>query len=108
MVSLRRCRDEPPVTAPCPEFGFTVVMKPLEPIDAHALEALCDAWIDFLERRGLCCGGGGDGTCLEYAIASEASQATDSDREAVMEWLRARRDVESWNVGALIDLRESD
>jgi uncharacterized protein YggL (DUF469 family) len=82
-------------------------MQPREQLDRKTLDQLWDAWIGFLEGRGLYCGGGGDSDRLEYAVASEASQATESDREAAMTWLAAREDLKSWNVGALIDIGES-
>lgn len=94
------------MSAPCPTFGFLVVLELASPIDAGANRDLQDSWIGFLETRGLYCTGRGTvddaRAALEYVV-SEASQATETDREAAQAWLASRRELRGWHVGALED-----
>ena len=72
-------------------------------LDAQRRDALSDAWIAFVESRALYCRRGGADR-LEYVVASEAAQATESDREATRAWLAARPELRRWRVGDLEDL----
>ena len=94
------------MSAPCPTFGFLVVMEVAETMDAGANTELRDSWIGFLETRGLYCARGdtvGPRGKLEYVVVSEASQATDADREAARAWLASRRELRAWHMGMLED-----
>jgi len=95
------------VTAPCPALGFHVVMESGIDFESKAHDELLDAWIDFLESRGLYCGGGGRDH-LKFVVASEASQATENDRVAARAWLASRPELRSWQVGDLEDLNRED
>lgn len=95
------------MSTPCPTFGFLVVMEPASPIDASTNREHRDAWIGFLETRGLTCAGGGTTNEtraeLKFVVTSEASQATETDREAAEAWLASRGELRAWHVGALED-----
>jgi uncharacterized protein YggL (DUF469 family) len=94
------------MSAPCPTFGFLVVMELADGSETGPSHELRNAWIRFLETLGLYCtdGSGGDAEPgLRYVVASEASQATESDRLAAQAWLAARRELLSWRVGKLED-----
>lgn len=72
-------------------------------------DRLRDAWEDLLVSRGLTSDAHvDDDEWWELPVLSEASQATDGDREAVRAWLDRRGDLRSWDVGELIDLSEVD
>lgn len=94
------------MTAPCPTFGFVVSVTFAPASDDAARSAFWAAWNEFLEQRGLYCGGGG-GDTQEYVVASEASQATNIDREAVRAWLAGRRELSDARMGELIDLSQA-
>lgn len=94
------------MTAPCPTFGFVVALELRPELGAAPRAEFWSSWMDFLAQRGLYCSGGG-GDTSEYVIGSEASQATDLDREAVQGWLAARAEVSASRVGELIDLGET-
>ena len=91
------------MSAPCPTFGFVVTFETRPGLPATAHDELLDAWIEFLEARGLQCGGGGE-TRHEFAVTSEAGQATNEDRVAAEAWLAAHDDVVRWTVSELHDL----
>ena len=91
------------MSAPCPTFGFHVVIEPAAALASPARAELEDAWVVLLESRGLYCRGGGS-VRLAYVVASEASQATENDRAAVRSWLAGRPEVARWTVGDLTDL----
>jgi uncharacterized protein YggL (DUF469 family) len=82
-------------------------MELASPIDASANRALRNAWIGFLETRGLTGtdGGTADETRaeLKFVVTSEGSQATETDREAARAWLASRGELRAWHVGALED-----
>ena len=95
------------MTAPCPAFGFVVVMELAAAPAPDANDALRGGWAAFLESRGLSCGGGGGPARLEYVVASEAAQATDGDRAAARAWLASRPELRAWRVGELEDLHQA-
>jgi uncharacterized protein YggL (DUF469 family) len=90
------------VSASCPILGFRVVLElgPRPSVD----QDLVDAWIEFLAGRGLHCTGGGGAERMDFVVASDASQATESDRVAARAWLESRADLLRWRVGELVDL----
>ena len=95
------------MSAPCPTFGYRVGMELAAALSPEADEMVRNAWIAFLEGRGLYCGGAGGSARLEYVVASEASQATDGDRAATRAWLSSRRELRAWQVGGLEDLERA-
>jgi uncharacterized protein YggL (DUF469 family) len=93
------------MSASCPALGFHVVMEPAASAGSAAYNDLLGAWIMFLEARGLYCGGGGGHPGqMEFAVGSEAAQATEGDRVAARAWLASRPDLRHWQVGDLVDL----
>lgn len=95
------------MSAPCPALGFHVTMERLVDPGTKDDDPLLDAWVDFLEGRGLYCGGGGKRR-MEFAVASEGFQATENDREAARAWLASRPELKAWKVGDLEDLDRDD
>ena len=94
------------MTAPCPTYGFVASIIFVPGLEDAARGQFWDAWTALLEARGLYCGGGG-GDTQEYVVASEASQATDADRDAVRAWLAGRGELSGYGVGELIDLSQA-
>lgn len=92
------------MSAPCPVFGFEARLE-ITPLDDDERRALWEALeAEVLAPRGLKATSLAFGTLLSFAVSSEASQATDSDRHAVDAWLRTRREVVLAELGPLIDL----
>jgi uncharacterized protein YggL (DUF469 family) len=94
------------MTAPCPSFGFVVTLELRAEIGASGRAQFWEAWIDFLGSRGLYSSGGG-GDTRDYVVASEATQATDADRVAILDWLGGRGEPRAYRVGELIDLSQA-
>lgn len=93
------------MTAPCPAFGFSVA---LELAPGASLDALGAAFAALLESRGLRLRETGRLPRREYVVTSEASQATELDRDAVGAWLGARPELARVRVGPLVDLAGDD
>jgi hypothetical protein len=67
-----------------------------------------DGMETLLAARGLVAEASKRGTSLTWDVSSEAGQATEDDRNAIVEWAHDRRDVTETDVGPLGDLREDD
>jgi uncharacterized protein YggL (DUF469 family) len=97
------------MSAACPVFGFVVEFRIQPGLDDAAEMALWDSFIgDAIEARGLMCGGGATGRQWSRVVRSEAGQATDADREAVISWSRARPEIVATTVGPLTYLKDDD
>lgn len=95
------------MTAPCPNLGFVVSFQVAQLSD----EQRVSLWADFLrtiDGRGLCCDRGTAGAMSSHVVRSEAGQATDADRDAVLEWARSHDMIFSIDVGPVIDLASAD
>jgi hypothetical protein len=75
------------------EFSFTV------PRDGDALR---NEFVRIAEGQGLSVSGGADG---RYVISRDGAQATDQDRQLLLEWASARGDIIDAVAGPLIDLK---
>jgi uncharacterized protein YggL (DUF469 family) len=96
------------VSAPCPILGFAVSFQAAAQLPDEQRLSL---WADFLgmiEGRGLRCDEGAAGAMSSHVVQSEAGQATNADREAVLDWARAHDLIFSIDVGPLIDLASAD
>jgi uncharacterized protein YggL (DUF469 family) len=93
------------MSAACPSFGFNVRIRMRANAEQHEEAQLWQSFMrDVIAVRGLTCGGTRTHDHWSQIIRSEASQATDTDREAVKAWLASRREVDSVEIGPLVDL----
>lgn len=92
------------MTAPCPALGFVVVIEPVAGLGDAERDALRRSWSTLLDARGLQSTGAIDAARSIVAVSSEASQATENDREAVRDWIASRTDVWRASVGDIEDL----
>ena len=96
------------MSVPCPVFGFRVELTLALGLSERTVGEL---WRDFrrsiVETRALTCDREASGDRWSMTLRSEASQATDSDREAVTQWGAGRTEIESLEVGPLVDLAET-
>lgn len=96
------------MSAPCPVFGFRVELNLAFGLSERTVG---DLWRDFrrsiVETRGLACERDAAGERWSMTLRSEASQATDGDREAITRWAAGRAEIESLDIGPLIDLAEA-
>ena len=95
------------MSAPCPIFGFRIELALTYGLSERSIGEL---WRDFrrdvVVARGLTCEREVRGEHWSMIIRSEASQATDGDREAIAQWGTGRREIASLDVGPLVDLAE--
>ena len=92
------------MTAPCPALGFVVVIEPTAGLGEGERAAFQHAWSAWLDQRGLnahCRIGPGRSAIV---VTSEASQATENDRQAARTWLASRAELRHASVGDLEDL----
>lgn len=92
------------MTAPCPALGFIVVIEPVAGLAAVEHDALRRAWNTLLDARGLTAHGAIDTGRSLIAVTSEASQATENDRDAVRHWLASRTELRHTSVRDIEDL----
>ena len=89
------------MSAPCPVFGATVHAE-LRP-DADAGSHF-ERFSELLASRGLVSTGPA-WTTWDLVVSSEAGQMTESDRQAIVDWLGAERGFAHAVVSPLGDLR---
>ena len=93
------------MSTPCPVFGFTVEFEMATTLTSDLLRVLRAAFLEeIMEPRGLTYAERSGEHGWSIVVRSEASQATDADRQAVEAWARARREVIAITVGPLLDL----
>ena len=91
--------------AACPVLGFAVQLELAPGADATVLWR---AFESLLEGRGLQSVDAGESPpTISWLVSSEAGQATELDREAVVAWLGARSEISDYGVGPLVDLERT-
>jgi uncharacterized protein YggL (DUF469 family) len=93
------------MSAPCPNFGFVVTARLRGAGGDADANALADDLIRVLESNELVTDRGVD-RHLEYVVSREGSQATQADRELVLDWAERWRSIAEIEVSDLIDLKE--
>ena len=91
------------MSAPCPILGFVVRVR-LRDTGADP-DSFIDGLTQVLRSNGLVTGEGGDRR-LEYVVSREGSQATQADRELILEWAKGWQSIAQVEVSELVDLQE--
>ena len=91
----------PAVSAPCPTFGFTIQVEPRATVD---FSALADDLRRLARENGLVVTRRGprDPRPLAFDVTREGSQATQADRDLLIEW------ATRWNRVAAISISDLD
>ena len=86
-------------------LGFGVTGTLAESVDDARLDRLLDEIIEFVESRGLVCGGGLSPRerSLSFFVERSPRTCTEEDRDAAGAWFRARPEVASVDVHPLSD-----
>ncbi|HEV7994082.1 MAG TPA: 50S ribosome-binding protein YggL [Gemmatimonadaceae bacterium] len=87
----------------CPSLGFTVRAVLHASTTEREADAMVDDLIVRLEANGMMMGGGGDRVHV-YGVSREAGQATQADRDLIVEWASQWASVAQVTVSDLIDL----
>ncbi len=83
------------------EIGFQVLISLTPELTEEAGEAFVDALLDeVIEPRDLAYGGWSNGG---YVCGFDKPSATESDREAIRNWLAGREEVTAASIGELED-----
>lgn len=89
----------------CPVFGFRVELALAIGLSERTIGELWRGFRrDVIDARGLTCERHVKGEEWSMLIRSQASQAMDTDRDAVGEWASARSEIASLHVGPVVDL----
>ena len=85
------------------EMGFLVSVQLRDGLFQQGFNAFLDRWIEVIERRDLCFGGGGShDTGIEGFVAQRRrGSATEHDREALREYLSNDSAVATFEIGPL-------
>ena len=94
------------MSAPCPEYGFTLTCRLAPAVGPDAARALRDALAQALESRGLAARGGGEER-WHHVVTRDGGQAIDADREALRAWAATRPEIAAATVGPLHDLHDT-
>jgi hypothetical protein len=95
------------MSASCPTYGFVVDVQLAPHVNAVAQVALWNSFCHTLDARGLVCTGA-KRAGWPTAVRSEASQATDSDRQALYQWAQKHEIIVGIEIGQLLDLSAGD
>ncbi len=93
------------MTAPCPTFGFRVVLEFRPSLAVQARREFWAAWRSFLDDHGLRADPEPGTTDESYTIVAEGTQATESDRVATDAWFATREELGRWTIGGLDDVK---
>ncbi len=75
--------------------------------DFDRYDAFVDDFIDYIESVGLCFGGGGLELFEGFLCSTERyGNATETQKEQVLSWLKARPEVKSAQAGELVDANQ--
>lgn len=88
----------------CPLLGFVAALELGENLTESELLSVRESFSALLGQRGLECEESGTATHWFRATRSEAGQATDADRQALLEWAAAHPAVVRMRVGPILDL----
>jgi uncharacterized protein YggL (DUF469 family) len=84
----------------CPVFGFLIQLQPRRGIEPSEFTRQLS---EFLATKALVV----TGEIPTLLVSGESMQATDTDREAVREWLANRSEIAHADVGPLSDVSGS-
>jgi uncharacterized protein YggL (DUF469 family) len=93
------------MSSACPEYGFEFSFRATVAAPDDWTDALWTDFIAMIESHGLFAGGGATGLQWHHVISRDGAQATDQDRQLLLEWARGRADVTDAVAGPLIDLK---
>ena len=87
------------------ELAFELKADFKESLEDEALEALLSDFVDFVESRNLDYMGGFGETWIEGTIMAHKryGSPTEEDRQALTDWLKARKEVASASASELYD-----
>lgn len=91
------------MSAPCPTLGFRLAFSIAHDTSDARRAAIREAFMSMVAASGLACENGND-SAFEYAVTGDGTQATESDRARIVEWLEAQPEIASARVGPLTDL----
>jgi uncharacterized protein YggL (DUF469 family) len=91
------------MSAPCPTLGFRLAFS-IDPGASDARRAAVrDAFMSVIAASGLTCEAAHD-AAFAWTVTGDGTQATESDRARIVEWLEQQPEIAGSRVGPLTDL----
>ena len=93
------------MSAPCPTLGFHLAFTIARGAPDSRRDALRAAFMTAAAAYGLACETRDEGS-LQFVVTGDGLQATESDRQRLMDWLAGQPEIASHRAGPLTDLTE--
>lgn len=93
------------MSAPCPTLGFQIAFTVAPGVAELRRDALRTAFLRTAAAYGLACDAKDEGSC-RFVVTGDGLQATESDRQRLIDWLAAQPEIASHRAGPLTDLTE--
>lgn len=93
------------MSAPCPTLGFQLALTIAPGVAESSRDALRSAFLRTAAGYGLVCAAKDEGS-FRFVVTGDGLQATESDRQRLIEWLADQPEIASHRAGPLTDLTE--
>ena len=93
------------MSAPCPTLGFHLAFEIAPGAAESRHDALRAAFLAAAAAHGLACESREE-RLLEFVVTGDGLQATESDRQRLIDWLADQPEIASHRAGPLTDLTE--
>ena len=93
------------MSAPCPTLGFHLAFTIAPGAAESRRDAMRAAFLSAAASYGLVCETTDEGS-LQFVVTGDGLQATESDRQRLIDWVAGQPEIASHRAGPLTDLTE--
>lgn len=93
------------MSAPCPTLGFHIAFAIAPGAAESRRGVLRAAFLSAAASYGLVCETRYEGS-LQFVVTGDGLQATESDRQRLIDWVTSQPEIASHSAGPLTDLTE--
>jgi hypothetical protein len=95
------------MSAPCPTLGFHLAFTIAPGAAESRRDVLRAAFLSAAASYGLVCEAR-DERSFQFVVSGDGLQATESDRQRLIDWVTSQREIVSHGAGPLTDLTERE